>query len=127
MGEANSCVHFLYVPQTICNHIQGQVSGSMNADTVNKIYSSQQSTKEGLRKEFEGYFISRNQSTDVNKKLHSTVTLAMNFHKPEGGNNMYVRFGYVSQKQFNHSWGQVLVSINTDTINNNKQVHNQQC
>ena len=31
----NPFVRFGYDPQTICNHTQGQVSGSMNADPIN--------------------------------------------------------------------------------------------
>ena len=34
------------------------------------------------------------QSIDENKSEHPTVTLATTFHKPEGGENLYVRFGY---------------------------------
>ena len=31
-----------------CNHTQGQVSGSMNADPIDMVHISQESTKEGL-------------------------------------------------------------------------------
>ena len=41
MGEANPYVRFVYVPQTICNYTQGQVSVSMNDDTVNEKYTGQ--------------------------------------------------------------------------------------
>ena len=56
MGEANMYVRFGYVPLTILNHIRGQVSVSMNADIINLIHTSQQSTKEGLKEELKGYF-----------------------------------------------------------------------
>ena len=32
--EANPYVQFVYVPQKICNHTRGQVSGSMNSDPI---------------------------------------------------------------------------------------------
>ena len=38
------------------------------------------------------------QSIDAIKYEHPTVTLAMNFHKPAGEANLYVRFGYGTQK-----------------------------
>ena len=49
-------VCYIYVPQKIFNHTQRKNSGSMNADLVNAIYTSQQSTKIGLREQLEGYF-----------------------------------------------------------------------
>ena len=49
-------VCFGYGLLTIFNHIRGQVSGSINADPINMIYTSQHSTKEGLNQSFEGYF-----------------------------------------------------------------------
>ena len=36
VGESNPYVWFGYGPYTIFNHKQGQVSGSMNADTINE-------------------------------------------------------------------------------------------
>ena len=39
-GEENLFVRFQYVPQKICNHIQGKISGSINADLVNVKYRS---------------------------------------------------------------------------------------
>ena len=45
VGGANPYFRFGYVPLTILNHTQGQFSGSMNADTMNVIHTSQQSTK----------------------------------------------------------------------------------
>ena len=41
----------------------------------------------------------------------------MNFHKHEGEENPYVWFGYVPLTIFNHTRGQVPVSMNADTIN----------
>ena len=38
-------------------HNQGKVSGSMNTDTVNVKYKSEQSSKESLFKTFEGNFV----------------------------------------------------------------------
>ena len=55
-GEENLYVQFGYVPLKICKHTQGKVSGSMNADPINMIHTSQQSTKEGSEEELEGYF-----------------------------------------------------------------------
>ena len=55
-GEANPYVWFGCVPLTILNNTRGQVSVSMNADTINMIHTSQQSTKLGMNEELEGYF-----------------------------------------------------------------------
>ena len=41
----------------------------------------------------------------------------MNFHKPLGGVNLYVRFGYIPHKIWNHNRGQVSVSVNSDPVN----------
>ena len=57
-GEANPYVWFGYSPLTIFNHTRGQVSLSMNSNTINMIHTSQKSTKEGLNEELEGCFIS---------------------------------------------------------------------
>ena len=46
---ANPYVRFGYAPLIIWNHTQGQVSVSMNADLINKIHTSQQSTQEGFK------------------------------------------------------------------------------
>ena len=46
--EENVYVWFGYGPLTICNHTQGQVSGSMNADPINMMHTSQQSMKDVL-------------------------------------------------------------------------------
>ena len=46
-------VRFGYGPLTIYNHAVVQVSGSMNADLLIIIHTSQKSTKEGLNKELE--------------------------------------------------------------------------
>ena len=35
MGRENLYLRFGYSPQTICNHTQRQVPGSMNNDTIN--------------------------------------------------------------------------------------------
>ena len=43
--EANTYVWFGYIPPKICNHTKGQVSISMNFDTINRLHTSQQSTK----------------------------------------------------------------------------------
>ena len=56
-GEANMYVRFGYVILAIFNHNRGEVSRSMNSDTINMIHTSQQSTKEGLDEELEGDFI----------------------------------------------------------------------
>ena len=55
-GESNMYLRFGYVLLAIFNHTRGEVSRSMNADTINMIHTSQQSTKEGLNEELEGYF-----------------------------------------------------------------------
>ena len=55
VGEKNTYVQFGYGPLKKNNHTQGQVSGSMNADQMNMIHTSQQSTKYVLNEELEGY------------------------------------------------------------------------
>ena len=40
-GGSNIYVQFLYIPQTISNHTQGQVLGSMISDIVNAEYMVQ--------------------------------------------------------------------------------------
>ena len=92
-GEESPYVRFRYLPQKICNHTQGQVLGSMNNDPLNSIYKSQQSTKEGFVKSFKDVFDHSKQLIDVNNQLHTTVPLTTTFHKPVGGENMYVQFG----------------------------------
>ena len=47
-GEANLCVRFGYVPLKQLHHALGQVSGLVNADPMNMIHTSQQSTKYGV-------------------------------------------------------------------------------
>ena len=54
VGEENPFVQFRYIPMKICNHTQGQLSGSIEAYPINMIHTSQQSTKEVLNEEFEG-------------------------------------------------------------------------
>ena len=45
---ANPYVQFGYTPLKIFNHNQGQVSGSINTDTINMIHITQQPKKYGL-------------------------------------------------------------------------------
>ena len=44
----------------------------------------------------------------------------MTLHKPAGGEDLYVWFGYVPKTIYNNTRGQVSVSMNTDTINAEK-------
>ena len=46
------------------------------------------------------------------------------FHKTSREENMSIQFGYVPQKIFNHTRGQVTGSMNAGTINLNKEVNN---
>ena len=66
------------------------------------------------------------QSIDVNKYKHPNGTLATTFHKPSGGETLYVQFVYTSQKICNHIWRKVSGSMSSDTINAKKQFTNQQ-
>ena len=66
-----------------------------------------------------------NQSINVNNKLHSAGTLTMNFHKPAGMANPYVRFEYDPQTIFNQTLGQVSGSMNIAMINMDKKVTNE--
>ena len=54
--KANIYSRFRYGLKTIFYHTWGKVSGPMNADTVNAKYTDQESTKEVLGDELEGYF-----------------------------------------------------------------------
>ena len=49
-GEADPYLRFGYGPLTILNLTWRQVSGSMNDDPINIIYTSQKSSKEGFNK-----------------------------------------------------------------------------
>ena len=62
-------------------------------------------------------FLGTNQFIDGNRCNHKTGALTANFHKPAGEENLYVQFGYVPQKKFNHIQGQVSGLMNADTIN----------
>ena len=53
-GEGNPSVQIGYHPLKICNHTPEQVSGSMYADPISIMHTSQKSTKEGLNEEIEG-------------------------------------------------------------------------
>ena len=66
------------------------------------------------------------QVINVNKQLHPTSTLITTFLDPARERNSYVWFGFIPQTICYHTWGKVLVSINDDMINVNKQVNNQQ-
>ena len=63
---------------------------------------------------------------NIKKKLHPTGTLITIFHKPAGEANLYIQFGYVLQTVFNITMGKLLGPMNSDMININTQVHNQQ-
>ena len=54
--EVSTYVRFVYGPLNIFNYTWGQVLGSMSADSINILHTSQQSTKEVLKEELEGYF-----------------------------------------------------------------------
>ena len=128
-GEANPYVRFVYVPQKFFDSTQGQVSRSMNADTINEMYNIQWSTKKILCEELEGYLYQTKKSIDFNKKLHSTFNLIKTFNKPAVKANPYVQFWYGLHKRCDHTWRKFSVSMNADTINMNKQVNinNQRC
>ena len=61
----------------------------------------------------------------MDKYENTTDTLPTNFRKRVGGANQYVWFEYAPHKNSKHTWGQVLVSMNTGPINANKKVYNQ--
>ena len=50
-------------------------------------------------------------------KITKTGTIAMNFYKPVGESNLYVRFGYAPLTIYYHTQRQVSESSNADTIN----------
>ena len=64
-------------------------------------------------------------SIGVNNQLKSNNTLTRNFKKYTRKENPYVQFLYSPHKIYNHTPGQVIGSINTDTITV-KKVNNQQ-
>ena len=65
------------------------------------------------------------QFVDVNKLLHPTNNLDMTLFKPAGEAKQYFWFLYLPKKIWDHPQGKVLVSMNADQINVNKQVNNQ--
>ena len=85
VGVGGPYVQFGYGLLKIWCHNQGQVSVLMNADPINMIPTSQQSTKEGLNEELEGYFYQAKQSIEENIYEHPTGTLTTKFNKPVGG------------------------------------------
>ena len=87
-------------PHKIFQHIRGQVWGSMDADPINMIHTSKQSTKEGLYEEPEGYFIST-KAINWGKKIW-TPNWNPHHDLPQtyGEKNLYVWFGYGPQKIF---------------------------
>ena len=86
----------------------------MNADPVNVIYASKRSAKKACVKNLKDISDQAKQFIAISNQLNSTGTLVATFHKPMGEANMYVWFGYVSQKIFNHTWGKVSGSMNDD-------------
>ena len=90
------------------------------------IDTSQQSTKEVLKNRLKDILDQAKQSIADNNSEHKTSTLATTFHKPVGRENPYVWFGYSPQTIFNHTRRQVSGSMNSDPINANKQLSNQQ-
>ena len=66
------------------------------------------------------------QSIYGNKYDQPTVNLTMTFLKPAGEENLYVQFGYALQTICYQIQGHVSGSMNSDMINENKQVNNQQ-
>ena len=58
-----------------------------------------------------------NNSVEANRYEHPTVILATTFYKPVGEANQYVRFVYGPLTIFNHTWGQVSVSMINDPVN----------
>ena len=99
-GGENWCVRFGYNPLIICNHVRGQVSGSIQADTIDMIDTSQLFKNKYWTKNLKDILYHENQSTEVNKSEHPTGTLATTFHKPAGEENQYVWFGYIPQTIF---------------------------
>ena len=63
-------------------------------------------------------------SIEANKSEHPTGTLATTFQKPSGEANPYVCFGYIPHTIWDHTRGQVSVSMNDNPINKNKQLNN---
>ena len=66
------------------------------------------------------------QSIYGNNYDQPTVNLTMTFLKPAGEANLYVQFGYALQTICYQIQGHVSGSMNSDMINENKQVNNQQ-
>ena len=79
IGEENLCVQFGYIPQKICYHNQGQVSGSINSDSINS------KTLVGNKQRKSSYVILKNildqsnQPIDINRYKHPTTTLVITF------------------------------------------------
>ena len=71
------------------------------------------------------YFINDGQSID-GKFNNTTITLTTTLLKHTKVENTYFRFGYGPHKTCEYTQGQVSISMNADTINEKKQVYNQQ-
>ena len=123
--KSNTYVRLGYVSLTIFNHTLGQYSGSMKSGPINMIHKSRSSTKEGLTRELKGYCRSSKVINWIKwiltPKRHPRHYLPQTCREE----NMYVRFEYVPQTIFNHTRVQVSISMNTDSIQANKQVNNQ--
>ena len=99
----------------------------MNAVTVNAIKQVKNQQKKDFTKNFKGILYQAKKSIDVKNYEHPTCTLTKTLYKTAGEANTYVRFEYSPHTIFKHTWGQVSVLTNNDTINDNKQVKNQWC
>ena len=66
------------------------------------------------------------QSFDVNKSVHSTITLIRTLLKPEGEANPHIQFVYNHHTIFNNTRVHVSESMNADLTKKIKQVNNQQ-
>ena len=124
-GEENLYVQFGYVPLTIFNHNQGQISGLMNSDPMNMIKTSQQSIKEGLEEWVEGDFRSTNA---INKSKQVWTTNRHPHHKllqtRRGRESICPVWIRPTEKFQSHS--RTSFRINENWYNQCKQVNNQE-
>ena len=93
----------------------------MNADKVNTKIQINNKQSNCCVVNLKEILYQSKQSIDVNMQFHPTGTLATTLLNPPGEENPYVQFLYGPQKIFNHTQGQLSVSMNYDPINRNKK------
>ena len=72
----------------------------MNTYPINEIHTNKQLRNKAWTRNLKDILYQAGKSIHVNKSEHSTITLAMAFHKPAGEENTYFWLGYVPHTIF---------------------------